>query len=151
MASANLAGRNLPPPQSPFVDKSTLNLSYDGYQFLLDLLNAATSALTQQTVAKALASTGANQATALQLTSQWSVFKAVPAGSGALLSVLQPGQMQVVFNQAVGLGTVSLYPPPGMQIDSNPINFPYLLTAAKMQIFWTLSATQIYSTQLQIP
>jgi hypothetical protein len=143
-STVNLTGRNLPPPQSPFVDKANLNLSYDGYQFLLNLLNAATSALTQQSVGPALVASGATRATALQLTDQWNV---ITSGSGGvLLAVNQPGQIQTVFNKS-GSG-INVYPPPGYKIDASAANVAYSLANPKIQIFYFISSTQIYSLQL---
>lgn len=136
-----MAGRNLPPPQSPFVDKETLNLSYDGYQFLLDLLTSFTSALTQQTVSTGLTSTGINQATALQLSSQWNEVDTVASGTGVLLSAYQVGQSQVVFNQ--GVNALLVYPPPGSQINSLGNNAAFSMAAGTRATFDFLSAAQI--------
>ena len=143
-STVNLTGRNLPPPQSPFVNKQNLDLSYDGLNFLLDLLNSATSALTQQSVGLSLVASGATQATALQLTDQWNV---VTSGSGGvLLAVSQPGQIQIVFNKS-GSG-INVYPPPGYNIDAAAANVAYSLANPKVQIFSFVSPTQIFSLQL---
>jgi hypothetical protein len=143
-STVGFAGRNLPPPQSPFVDKQSLNLSYDGYQFLLDLLNSATAALLQKSVGSAVTATGATQATAAQLTNDWNV---ITAGSGGvLLSVLQSGQSQIVFNQSGG--GIKVYPPPGYTIDALGANVSYSLANTKMQIYYFVPNNQIYSTQL---
>lgn len=146
MAFGSISKRNLPPPQSAFVDKDTLNLSYDGYQFLLDLINNATSGLTQASISANVAGAGGNQATAAQLTSQWNVIASGAANSGVLLGVYQPGESQQVFNQS---GSAKLiYPPPGYQIDGLGINAAYSLAGGKMQIFNFVSSAQIDSTQL---
>lgn len=136
------SGSNLPPPQTPFVDKQ-LNLSYDGYLFLLSLLNAAASARSTASVDGDLVATGANQATALQLTADWNEITTVAAGTGVLLQALQPGQSQTVFNQ--GVNALSVYPPPGVQIDGLGVNAPYALAAGSRHTFDCLSAGQIRS------
>lgn len=147
---AQTSGRNLPPPQSAFVDPApALSLSYDGYQYLLSLLNFAAGQIPTATLSPSLVAKGATQATATTITDQWNEFDTVPAGSGALLSALQPGQSQDVFNE--GANSLKVYPPPGAQIDALAINAPYTLTAGKMQTFRTMSATQIRTTQLQVP
>lgn len=142
-------GRNLPPPQSAFVEKTNLNLSYDGYQYLLSLLNAAASVLPTATIDPAIAGAGTTQATATLLKSQWNVVTAGAANSGVLLQLLQPGQSQNVIN-ATG-GSIKVYPPSSVAIDVNPQNIPYVLTAGMTQIFNTISAASIRSTQLQVP
>lgn len=146
---AQTSGRNLPPPQSAFVDSPELNLSYDGYQYLLSLLNFAAGQIPTATLSATLVAKGATQATATPVTDQWNEFDTVAAGTGALLAALQPGQSQDVFNE--GLNSLKVYPPPGAQIDALAINAPYTLTAGKMQTFRTISATQIRTTQIQVP
>lgn len=142
-----MAGKNLPPPQSPFVD-ALLNLSYDGYQYLLSLLNLASLAVITVTTAPNLTATGTTQATALVLSSSWNQFATVPAGSGALLEAMQDGQTQTVFNN--GANSLKVYPPPGMSIDALPVNTPYVLGVGMMQIFNFINGS-IKTTQLQIP
>lgn len=133
MAATGIAGRDLPPPQSPFVDKDTRNLSYDGYQFLLSLLNAATNSIPTASVGDGLTATGTNQATALQLSSQWNEVDTTPVGTGVLLSGYQPGQAQVVLN--AGVNPLKVYPPPGMQINALGVNAPFALGAGLRQTF----------------
>ncbi len=135
-------GRNLPPPQSAFVDK-LLNLSNDGYQYLLSLLAAAASAIPTSTTDLGLAATGTNQATAPQLTSQWNVISTTPLGAGVLLSSYQAGQSQTVFNQ--GANALSVYPPPGSQIDALGTNIAYSLAPGLRHTFDFISGTQIFS------
>jgi hypothetical protein len=141
-STVSFAGRNLPPPQSPFVDRQSLNLSYDGYQFLLDLLNIATSALAQQTVSSGLTATGANQATALPLSSQWNEVDVTPAGSGVLLSAYQPGQQQIVFNDDAS-NALLVYPPPGSIINALAVNAAYSLSASSHAIFYFIKPGEI--------
>lgn len=140
---AQTSGFNLPPPQEPFVVSGTLNLSYTGYQYLLSVLNAASSAQATASVATGLGAGGTNQATALQLSAQWNEVDTVPNGSGVLLSAYQPGQSQTVFNQ--GLNPLDIYPPPGSQIDALGENEPYSLAAGSRITFDFTSATQIRS------
>ena len=140
---AQTTGRNLPPPQSAFVDK-LLNLSNDGYQYLLSLLALAGAATPTASVATGLTATGLNsQATALQLTSDWNEVDTVVAGSGVLLQFRQVGQSQTVFNQ--GLSPLSVYPPPGMRIDGGDVNAAFALAAGLRHTFDFLSSTQIRS------
>ena len=140
---AQTTGFNLPPPQEPFVDPKTGVLSNSGYQYLLSLLNAASSSQATATVAKGLEATGLNQATALQLTDQWNEVDTVPANSGVLLEVLNPGQSQTVFNG--GVNNLNVYPPPGVQIDALGENEPYVLAPATRLSFETWSDGQIRS------
>lgn len=140
---AQTTGRNLPPPQSPFVDSGSLNLSYDGYQYLLSLLAAAARAQATASVDQNLTAAGTNQATALQLTSDWNEVDTTPAGTGVLLSALQPGQSQTVFNQ--GLNPLLVYPPPGAQIDVLGTNIAYSLASGARHTFDFVSAGQIRS------
>lgn len=137
---AQTTGRNLPPPQSAFVDKQ-LNLSNDGYQYLLSLLAQAATLTPTSTISSALEASGANQATALQLTSQWNEVDVVAAGTGVLLSSMQPGQSQTVFNQ--GANPLNVYPPPDFQIDGGVVNAPIALGAGQRRTFDFLSASQI--------
>lgn len=140
-STVSAAGRNLPPPQSPFVDKGTLNLSYDGYQFLLKLLTQFLTSASQSTVSQGLTATGTNQATALALTSQWNEVDTTPSGSGVLLSSYQQGQSQSVLNN--GANPLNVYPPPGAQINALGVNAPFVLSAGTRRSFDFFSATMI--------
>ena len=142
-------GKTLPPPQTPFVDPKTGTLSNDGYQYFMALLNTLASAIPTASLALGLIAQGSGQSTALQLTSPLSVITSVVAGNGVLLSAYNPGQSQTVFNQSGS--PINIFPPPGFAIDALAVNVPYSLTSGKMQIFNFESATQILSTQLQIP
>jgi hypothetical protein len=141
-----MAGLNLPPPQTPFVDPATGILSSQGYQYFLGLLNGIAGAIPTATLAAQIAAAGTNQATALQLAYQWNVITSGAANTGVLLEALQPGQDQVVFNASGS--SKNIYPPPGYQIDAQAVNAAYALANNKMQIFNFVSATQINSTQL---
>lgn len=140
---AQTSGQNLPPPQSPFVDTPSRNLSYDGYQYLLSLLAIASSSQATATVSTGLTATGTNQATALQLNSQWNEVDSAVIGTGVLLSALQAGQSQVVINNA-GV-SIAVYPPPGGSIDGSPANAAVSLAPGSRLTFDFLTATQIIS------
>lgn len=140
---AQVTGQNLPPPQSPFVDPATGFLSDDGYQYLLSLLAAAAADQATVTTSDGLVATGTNQATALQLTSQWNEVDTVPAGSGVLLSALQVGQSQTVFNE--GVNPLNVYPPPGARINALALNAPFPLGTGSRATFDFTSDTQIRS------
>lgn len=133
--------RDLPPPQSPFVEVPAGTLSSDGYQYLLSLLNVAKNSILTSTVATGLTATGANQATALQLSSQWNEIDTTPAGTGVLLGAYQPGQSQTVFNQ--GLNPLNVYPSPGSQIDALGANVAYSLASGSERTFNFVSGAQI--------
>ena len=141
-STVNFAGRNLPPPQSPFVDKGTFNLSFDVYQFLLNLLNAATSALSQATVGSSLNATGVNQATALQLSAEWNEIDSTPAGSGVLLASYQPGQTQIVFNDD-NTNALLVYPPPDGQINALGVNAAYSIATNTKAVFYFVKPGEI--------
>lgn len=138
---AQTTGSNLPPPQSPFVDNGSLNLSYDGYQYLLSLLNKAASDQATSTVDSGLTAKGTNQATALQLSSQWNEVDTVPAGAGVLLSAFQEGQSQTVFNE--GTNPLLVYPPPGSNINALTENAAFSLASGSRATFDFISSTQI--------
>lgn len=138
---ASVGGQNLPLQQSPFVDPQTGVLSYDGYQYLLSIINKASSAIPTATVATGLVAKGTNQATALQLSSQWNEVDTVAAGTGVLLSSYDPGQSQAVFNG--GSNPLSVYPPPGMQINALGANAAFSLAAGSRANFNFVSDAQI--------
>jgi hypothetical protein len=138
---AQTTGRNLPPPQSPFVDPSTGALSSDGYQYLLSLLAAASSSQATATVSNVLTATGTNQATALQLTSQWNEVDTVASGAGVLLSAYRAGQTQVVFNQ--GANALLVYPAPGGKINALAVNAAFSVSAGTRATFEFVTASQI--------
>lgn len=68
-------------------------------------------------------------------------------------AVVLPSQMnsgQFVIVVCIGT-TVSIFPPPGCQIDARGVNNAYIINATgqpKTQIFWFNTPTQAYSTQL---
>lgn len=136
-----IAGQNLPPPQSPFVDPKTGILSYDGYQFLLDLLSNALSGAVTASVGSALVASGTNQVTALLLSNDWNE---VDSGSGGvLLASLQQGQSQLVLNNTGG--SISVYPPPGAAIDALAVDQAFTLMDGARVTFDFFSPTQIRS------
>jgi hypothetical protein len=133
--------QNLPPPQSPFVDKGTFNLSYDGYQFLLNLISNALSGELTSSVATGLVATGGNQATALLLTNDWNEISTSSVGSGVLLGSLQAGQSQVVFNASPNI--IQIYPPPGAGINGGAANAPVTLGTNTRATYDFFSESQI--------
>jgi hypothetical protein len=138
---AQTTGQNLPPPQSPFIDPKTGFLSNDGYLYLLSLLVASASSQATATISDGLVATGTNQATALQLSSQWNEVDTVPVGTGVLLQALQAGQNQVVFNE--GANALNVYPPPGSKINALAVNIAFALAAGARATFDFTSAAQI--------
>lgn len=143
--AANQA-QNLPPPQSPFVDDK-LTLSYDGYQFLLFLLNTALNAVPTATLDANVNAAGATQATATQLGSQWNVVSG--GAGGVLLQGLADGQTQTVINATAN--PINVFPPAGVQINSLGNNVAYSLNAGFEQVFRFISSAQILTAKLQIP
>ena len=127
-------GRNLPPPQDPFVDPKTGVLSNSGNLYILGLINQLTTAIPTLSVALGLKAQGATQATALQLTAQWNEVTTQSAGNtGVLLTLLQAGQSQTVFNQSGN--NINVWPPPGVQIDALGVNVPFVLANGARQTF----------------
>jgi len=137
-----ITGQNLPPPQSPFVDPKTGILSYDGYQFLLNLISNALSAGITSSVGSGIVAAGVNQATATLLTNDWNEVDS-GTGGGVLLASLQSGQSQLVFNNTGG--SISVYPPPGSNIDALLTNQAFVLGAGVRTTFDFFSSTQIRS------
>lgn len=140
---AQTTGFNLPVEQSPFTDPQTGWLTYDGKQYLLSILQESANSQATATVATGLVATGANQATALQLTSQWNEVDTVASGTGVLLASYQPGQSQTIFNQ--GAHSLLVYPAPGSQIDALGVNQPFTLSNGSRQTFDFTTTTQIRS------
>lgn len=141
-----ITGQNLPPPQSAFVNPPgatggivALSLSYDGYQFLINLLSNALSSGITSSVGTGLVAKGSNQATALLLTNDWNEIDS--GTGGVLLASLQAGQNQVVFNNTGG--SINVYPPPGSQINALGLNAAFVLTNATRATFDFFSSTQI--------
>jgi hypothetical protein len=139
---AQTTGQNLPLPQAPFVNSKDGTLSYDGYQYLLSLLNVNAGKIPTATVSTGLTSTGTNQATALQLSDQWNEVDTVPSGTGVLLAAYQPGQSQIVFNGDPA-NSLNVYPPPGFQINSIGANAAFLLAHGTRATFEFFSDSQI--------
>lgn len=137
-------GKNLPSPQSPFTEPKTGVLTNDGYEYFISLINQLATAVPTVTVASGLAAQGLSQATALQLASGWNeIDTATATDDGVILSPLQPGQSQTVFNQS-GIA-INVYPPPGFAIDALGINTPFSLGNGARQAFDFISDTQIRS------
>lgn len=137
-------GRNLLPPETPFVEPATGVLSNDAYEYFISLINQSSNAIPTTSVATGLSAQGTTQATALPLASGWNeIDVATAANNGVLLASLQTGQAQTVFNQS-GI-TINVYPPPGMQINGLALNAPFALTNGSRATFDFVSNTQIRS------
>lgn len=135
-----MAGSNLPPPQSPFVNPKDGTLSNDGNQFLIGLQNTG-GLIETGSVDESVRAAGSNQASATQLTSQWNQ---VTSGSGGvLLSSYQAGLQQFVANTSGG--GISVFPPPGAQINALGVNAAFSLSNNSSATFKFISATQIFS------
>lgn len=92
-----------------------------------------------------LTAEGTTQATALQLSLDYNEILTTPAGSGAQLHDLKPGQWQYVFNG--GANALSVYPADGAKIDALATDAPYALAAGKAQVFTSFELTQLRSFQ----
>lgn len=137
-------GRNLLPPQTPFVELATGVLTNDAQEFFLGLINQFANAIPTTSVALGLAAQGTTQATALPLTAGWNeIDAATVANNGVLLAALNPGQSQTVFNQS-GMA-INVYPPPGMAINGNAANLPFSLGNGLRLTFDFISNAQIRS------
>lgn len=140
MASTLSTGKNLLPPQTPFVDPKSGVLSNDAYQYLTGLINQLANAIPTLSTGAAIKATGATQATAAPLTEQWNEVTG-GSGNGVLLAALQAGQQQTVFNRA-GFD-LWVYPPPGVQIEQGGVNVKYVLPSGSTQRFDFITATDI--------
>lgn len=137
-------GKDLPLPQTPFVDPKTGVLSNDGYQYFLSLINKLATSIPTTTIATGLSAQGTTQATALLLSAGWNeVDTASVADNGVLLDSLQPGRAQTVFNES-GIA-INVYPAPGLQINALAMNAPFALGNNTRVTFDFTSATQIRS------
>jgi len=90
--------------------------------------------------------TGASQATAAVLSTEWVVVKAGAVNTGVLLNAFGAGTMTWVFNKSGSSKLV--YPPVGAQIDALGVNAPYPLAGSKMQVFSQTDTGQYDSMQL---
>jgi hypothetical protein len=137
-------GINLPPPQSPWVDQKTGNLSEYGYNYLLGLINQLAAALPTVSVGNNLEASGNTQATALALQAQWNdVDEASANSNGVILAALQQGQSQTVFNDSAV--TINIYPPPGSEIDVLGANEPFSLASNGKATFDFITPLEIKS------
>ena len=91
-------------------------------------LSATAAAAIQGTVANGLVATGTTQATALPLGADNNDFLTVPAGTGALLPAMNPGDDITVYNG--GANALLIYPPVGGQIKGLGTNAGYSLATA---------------------
>lgn len=143
MASTLSTGKNLLPPQTPFVDPKSGVLSNDAYQYLTGLINQLANAIPTLSTTAAIQATGITQATATPLTEQWNEVTG-GSGNGVLLAALQAGQQQTVFNRS-GVD-LWVYPPPGAQIEEAGANVKYVLANGATQNFDFITTTDIRTT-----
>lgn len=94
-------------------------------------------------VALAQTATGTNQGTAFALTTDWTEFTTVAAGTGAILTISAPGRQQVIANY--GANDLLVYPASGGQINNLGTNAAYTLGALSSGAFRQFSATQVYT------
>lgn len=141
-----LAQTNFPPQSTPVIDEHG-NMTIPGTNFwkALWLRTGGGTGIPNQ-LGTALTGAGTTQADALALMADWNEVTTAATNSGVLLPTLTGGQPCVVFNR--GAHTLKVYPPSLAQIDALGANAAYSLASLKTQIFWFLSAAQIYSTQL---
>lgn len=99
------------------------------------------------TPALGVSAAGTNQGTATALTANVNQVTTVGAGQGVALPTPVPGAEPIVVSNQ-GAHTLSVYPPTGVEIDALGVNVAYSLADPKMQIFWPISTTLYYSTQL---
>lgn len=138
--------------QKPFTDDGQI-LTYLAFQFLLTLVTRTggkAGGFWTDSLSTDLTAAGTTQADALALPSSWNEITTTPAGSGAVLTQVNPGQEQRVMNQ--GANALLVYPPSvpasPIHIDALADNAGYSLAVGKMQIFQTTSTNQIRSMQL---
>lgn len=93
-------------------------------------------------VSLAQTATGTNQGTAFALTTDWTEFTTVSAGTGAILTATV-GKAQVIANY--GANDLLVYPASSAQINNLGTNAAYLLGAATSMTFRQFSATQVYT------
>jgi hypothetical protein len=93
--------------------------------------------------ARGLTATGANQATALVLTSSWNELTTVAAATGVRLDNSVVGIMTAIFNR--GANVLNVYPDVGGQIDALGVNAPLGMAAGGAALFFRFSGSQYYS------
>lgn len=140
-------------PISSFSDKEVPTyIKPVWYKFLLSvsgLLSNLVGGVLGFTVDSTVASAGATQGTATQLTTEWSVVTSGPANGGVIMQNFGPGAPSTVFNKSGS--TIKVYPPSGGAIDILAPNAPYSLNNGKVQTFSQVDVAQWLSLQLQVP
>lgn len=119
---------------------------YKFFTSLSSLLQNLTNGVLAFTVEDTITATGASQATAFALTTEWAEVTVTPINAGVKLAAFGPGVPSVVFNR--GANPLQVYPPIGAQIDALGVNNQFVLAATKMQTFYQISNAQFRSTQL---
>jgi hypothetical protein len=108
-------------------------------------LSATAAAAIQGTVANGLVATGTTQATALPLGADNNDFLTVPAGTGALLPAMNPGDDITVYNG--GANALLIYPPVGGQIKGLGTNAGYSLATTPLCYVVCISPLQYVASQ----
>lgn len=119
---------------------------YKFFVSLSDILTNLIGGVLGFTIEPSVTATGATQATAFALTTEWAEITTTPVGSGVTLNSFGPGVPSTVMN--MGANALKVYPPSGGQIDALGVDSPYSLPATKTQIFNQIAPGQWRSTQL---
>lgn len=99
-----------------------------------------------ESVTLAITAAGANQAAATGLTTTVNEVTTVAAATGVRLPGVAAGQRFFVLNG--GANALNVYPAGAAQIDALGASAAYPVPVGKSQLFWAVSAAQLYSTQL---
>lgn len=116
-------------PRTALVDQHGIPTTSYGRQLLVGLWNrtgAGTGIIPK--VSPVLIATGSTQADAYAVSFDWNFFGTVPAGTGAIILPLKPGQSIQFFNDDPA-NNLNVYPPVGAQIDQLAVNSAFALSA----------------------
>lgn len=108
------------------------------------LSSLTVSGLTKFSVSVGLTSTGTNQSTALELTSQINTVNTVTANTGVRLPNGAPAGYRIIVRNAVAESTLRVYPSTGAQINTLGTNTFYPLTEGGLE-FVCESGTQWFT------
>jgi hypothetical protein len=139
--------QNFPTQTQRITEHISGNLHRFGRDFLKTLYDRTGGARGVPSVQKKLTATGSTQVTALLLTGDWNDFGTVAPGAGCQIPKQFIQGSDVTIHNG-GTNTLSIYPPPGWQIDALGVNAPYLLPAGKTQVLRGWDNLLIRSTQL---
>lgn len=96
-------------------------------------LPASAASVITGTVADDLTSTGTNQATALLISNDTSIFYTVPSGSGCILPMGSKNDEYLIINDSAT--TLNIYPPVGGTVGGGAANTPFALPSLQNIIF----------------